>query len=149
MMRTLLFHPRPAVLTGSKFRREPVRPKEHQSADFADKFDDRTLLFDAFSVATMKFSSWPRRSSISCRLSGRWTSLRCRRRRSAHSASGIWIGTRRSALSCQLARSNLHCTHRSVASNSSLSKISPIFLKAVESSSRCRRTTNCNGFKTG
>jgi hypothetical protein len=48
MMRTLLFHPRPAVLTGSKFRREPVRPKEHQSADFADKFDDRTLLFDSF-----------------------------------------------------------------------------------------------------
>ena len=48
MMRTLLFHPRPATLADSKFRRQPVRPREHQPADFADKFDDRTLLFDSF-----------------------------------------------------------------------------------------------------
>jgi hypothetical protein len=47
-MRTLIFHPRPATLTDSGFRREPVRPHEHRPTDFADKFDDRTLLFDSF-----------------------------------------------------------------------------------------------------
>ena len=49
-MRTLIFHPQPVVLDG-ELRREPVRPREHQPANFAEQFDDRTFLFDSFFLA--------------------------------------------------------------------------------------------------
>ena len=143
-MRTLLFHPRPAVLTGSKFRREPVRPKEHQSADFADKFDDRTLLFDSFFrgdnevliVAPPFFNLLP--------FVRRWTSI-APSRRSANSASGIWIGTRRSRC-----RANWHKRLTALTAQSLRTRVSAKSLNFEAASHlRCRRTTNCNGSRLG
>ena len=46
-METVIFRPRPAALIDPRFRRQPVRPIEHQPADFAEQFDDHTLLFDS------------------------------------------------------------------------------------------------------
>ena len=47
-MQTLLFAPRPIVLTDGQIRREPTRPAALRPADFAEQFDYDTLLFDSF-----------------------------------------------------------------------------------------------------
>ena len=47
-MQTLIFHPRPIILTDDKVRREPTRPPAHRPPDFAEKFDYNTLLYDSF-----------------------------------------------------------------------------------------------------
>ena len=48
-MRAQLFHPTPAVLDATKgVRREPVRPRNYQNADFLAQFDFETLFFDSF-----------------------------------------------------------------------------------------------------
>src|SRR5438552_1455028 len=48
-MKKLLFQPRPVILTDTALRREPIRPLAHRPPDFADQFDDETLIFDAIS----------------------------------------------------------------------------------------------------
>jgi hypothetical protein len=47
-MQTLIFDPRPIVLTDGKVRREPTRPLADRPPDFDDQFDYHTLLFDSF-----------------------------------------------------------------------------------------------------
>src|ERR1700719_2349625 len=47
-MQTLLFDPRPIVLTDGQIRREPARPPALRPPDFAGQFDYDTLLFDSF-----------------------------------------------------------------------------------------------------
>jgi hypothetical protein len=47
-MRTLLFDPRPIVLTDGHVRREPARPAAFQLPGFTEQFDYDTLLFDSF-----------------------------------------------------------------------------------------------------
>jgi peptidoglycan/xylan/chitin deacetylase (PgdA/CDA1 family) len=47
-MQTLLFNPRPIVLSDGQIRREPTRPPELRPPDFAEQFDYDTLLFDSF-----------------------------------------------------------------------------------------------------
>ena len=45
-MQTMIFEPRPIVLTNCKVRREPMRPLAHRAPDFDQQFDFDTLLFD-------------------------------------------------------------------------------------------------------
>lgn len=47
-MQTLLFDPRPVVLTDSTIRREPLRPAALRPPGFEEQFDYHTLLFDSF-----------------------------------------------------------------------------------------------------
>jgi hypothetical protein len=47
-MQTLIFHPRPIVLTDGRIRREPTRPPAHREPNFSEQFDYDTLFFDAF-----------------------------------------------------------------------------------------------------
>lgn len=45
---SLMFQPRPVILTDGGVRREPVRPADQRPPGFDDQFDYRTLLFDGF-----------------------------------------------------------------------------------------------------
>jgi hypothetical protein len=47
-MQTLLFEPRPIILSDGQIRREPSRPAALRTPDFATEFDYDTLLFDCF-----------------------------------------------------------------------------------------------------